>query len=559
MKRTTGILLGNSNSTTADTLPSQSTIPPTIVNGTSLNTNLPQVKKMIPVGTMVRILDTPTSRHRNPEYIGCLGEIVNIPVHPNTWYHIKIKNSNNVIIKIQATNMDIIHDPNNTNDIPPFTYASVAASAMDSSNSNNNNNGNCQTNDSIKGKIAKIKSGKFKNKKGIILRTGNGWVQIQLFFTEIIIAKRGYEIDLIVDQTEEDIKNNDQEMIGEVVEYSSNEIKQNGIITDIKDKLYIIQNPDTKEIISLPYGSFVLNSPDFLNELNNNNNNNSTNTTPKQKRRNSLECDITVKRNRSNSYPLPYNNNNNDENSSNNNNIIDLKKEAIYSETINYINTYNQQNKSKIPINWERNFYNHTNTYPSMKLTCKYCNRQIAKGNKYCWNSRCIASPAYRGNVNNNNNILQIGKNNNTSMNLNNDENDVCNILMTLKENRNKKKPHFRAMSESYVTGYNNNNSILKNINLSSILPLSQPPPPPPSILSNTPLPFNPPKIITGDNSATSSTTKPFNGFGNGSMFGNQALRISSAIYSPSNPLTNKNEGNSTNSPQLTNVENNHT
>lgn len=40
--------------------------------------------------------------------------------------------------------------------------------------------------DPAKGKVARIKKGKFAKHKGLILRTGNGWVQIELYHMSII-------------------------------------------------------------------------------------------------------------------------------------------------------------------------------------------------------------------------------------------------------------------------------------------------------------------------------------------------------------------------------------
>lgn len=315
-------------------------------------------------------------------------------------------------------------------------------------------------NDKMKNKIARVKSGKFKNKKCLILRTGNGWVQLQLFHSELIIAKRGYEIEVLLSLTEDDAKYNDRDMIGETVEYHNGGRKCIGIITGIDNekKMYIIQNSDTKEVVSLAYGSFQLHCVDFYNQID-------YGSRSQRKRTSSLDSDVVVKRNRSNTFPLPDSNE--------------------YAETINYINSFKTNNKGQGVVNWSQHFYDHNVKYPSMKSVCKYCGKAINKGNKYCWNSRCIASPAYRAPG--------------SAMKLSNDESDVCKILIGMKDHVRQIKP-LSAIPQRLRVASNRTMSESDKCIFIFIIIVSVPPP----------------------NNQVSS------------LFGNRSLKFTSAMYSSS-------------------------
>ena len=58
-------------------------------------------------GTSVKILGTENVQLRYPEFVGCIATIDKVPVHPSTWFTVKI-NHNKQTLKLQPTALKIL-------------------------------------------------------------------------------------------------------------------------------------------------------------------------------------------------------------------------------------------------------------------------------------------------------------------------------------------------------------------------------------------------------------------------------------------------------------------
>ncbi len=73
-------------------------------------------------GTRVRVNDNNNVRIRNPTLIGKIGEIIDVPQHPNTWYKIAFPDQDS-LIKFQATALSLV-------DIPPSLVGIISSPSL---------------------------------------------------------------------------------------------------------------------------------------------------------------------------------------------------------------------------------------------------------------------------------------------------------------------------------------------------------------------------------------------------------------------------------------------
>lgn len=68
-----------------------------------------QAQELLVVGTSVQILGTQNVQARFPDFIGCTATVDKVPIHPSTWFSVKL-HSTKQILKLQPTSLKIIQN-----------------------------------------------------------------------------------------------------------------------------------------------------------------------------------------------------------------------------------------------------------------------------------------------------------------------------------------------------------------------------------------------------------------------------------------------------------------
>lgn len=81
----------------------------------------PGRNKYYPIGSIVKILDTPYSQTHIPDHIGQEGEVVSLPLHPNIFYHLRIDGAEETV-KVQANCLELIKEGTIVNPTSVYIY-----------------------------------------------------------------------------------------------------------------------------------------------------------------------------------------------------------------------------------------------------------------------------------------------------------------------------------------------------------------------------------------------------------------------------------------------------
>jgi len=142
----------------------------------------PSHARALQKGGQVQILRTENVQQRAPHLIGLKGVIVEVPQHPNTWFKVRFSHGKTYTFRPSALklvkSLDGEDEPENRES---KAHGSMLLSAVDA--------------DVWINKLVRIKGGRFTGHTGRVLRSGNGWVQLQTAMGEV--AKRAYELQLL--------------------------------------------------------------------------------------------------------------------------------------------------------------------------------------------------------------------------------------------------------------------------------------------------------------------------------------------------------------------------
>lgn len=183
-----------------------------------------QQQAPLELGTKVCILTTDNVLQRAPHLIGSIGIIKEVPVHPATWYKVQFENSRVMTFRpsaleavseendekkskpskpIRRNSVDLIEsegeedmDADRSSSTPsvskPVSRRKLSESDLGGGASKSPAS---MLEDKWIGKTVRITVGRGEKLIGKVLRTGNGWVQLQTKTGEV--AKRAYELEII--------------------------------------------------------------------------------------------------------------------------------------------------------------------------------------------------------------------------------------------------------------------------------------------------------------------------------------------------------------------------
>lgn len=163
-------------------------------------------------GSKVVIIETENTLHRLPQYIGQIGIIKEAPVHPTTWFKVKFEDGVVCTFRPSAL-MHVSDDAQNTKTVGARDFRSGSEGGTSKRDESTRTHlhmgvagggvqaGNGMLLNELHGDLwvgAKVKAttGKMTGLEGIVLRSGNGWVQVELA-TYGEVAKRAHELEVV--------------------------------------------------------------------------------------------------------------------------------------------------------------------------------------------------------------------------------------------------------------------------------------------------------------------------------------------------------------------------
>ena len=178
-------------------------------NDNSSNTvpdqNINAFRDALTVGRKARIIETNNVKLRVAHLVGRIGKIVDVPVHPNTWYKVEFEDETSPV-KFQAT--ALVPLDKDDNDLFSYTkqqsdtkvtalneeteFITFDKSLYESLPSLADKDPNNWI-----GKDVIIKSGARSGHLATVMRTGNGWIQLNVTGKkgkDYMVAKRAYEL-----------------------------------------------------------------------------------------------------------------------------------------------------------------------------------------------------------------------------------------------------------------------------------------------------------------------------------------------------------------------------
>ena len=185
--------------------------------------NTHQNVALLTKGVRVKLLPTTDVMHRLPYLIGKTGIIKEIPLHHIHWY--KVELDDGTIISLRPSALQLSNDDSDnaikTDNITGGSSSEVPASNVFKLKAAVSNDSivsvSSKSGQKIKRKLlsdtdpetwvgrkVKIIKEKLVGSIGVVLRSGNGWVQVETDCIEGEIAKRAYELEIIVDESSMD-------------------------------------------------------------------------------------------------------------------------------------------------------------------------------------------------------------------------------------------------------------------------------------------------------------------------------------------------------------------
>ena len=186
--------------------------------------------QMLQQGARVIIVKTDNVVQRAPEMIGQVGEIKAVPQHPNTWFKVKLSNGRVFTLRPSALRLatgkdkdkdkakggsTVAADAGRAEQLDGDTAATSARAAdsmtatVDPAQQSANNTSpdellSATEANSWTGRQVMVKVGKNYGTVGVVLGSGNGWVQLRTKKGEI--AKRAYELELVASEADAQAK-----------------------------------------------------------------------------------------------------------------------------------------------------------------------------------------------------------------------------------------------------------------------------------------------------------------------------------------------------------------
>jgi len=183
--------------------------------------NAHQNVALLTKGVRVQVLPTTDVMHRLPYLIGKTGIIKETPLHHIHWY--KVELDDGTVISLRPSALQLSNDDSD-NAIKTDNSTGGSGSEVAASNvfklkavASNDSIVSSKSGQKIKRKLlsdtdpetwvgrkVKIIKEKLVGSIGVVLRSGNGWVQVETDCIEGEIAKRAYELEIIVDESSMD-------------------------------------------------------------------------------------------------------------------------------------------------------------------------------------------------------------------------------------------------------------------------------------------------------------------------------------------------------------------
>lgn len=166
------------------------------------------LSRTLKYGSKVVILPTENVEQRVPQYVGMEGTVVDVPVHPATWF--KVQFANGVILTFRPSALRLVTEDghlSNENLVfqKPKKKDGVESPHQVRQPSKPHNLPNPLTTSALTSvdpttwvnKKVRIAGGKYNGQVALVKSSGNGWVQLVSNFGEI--AKRATELTLLAD------------------------------------------------------------------------------------------------------------------------------------------------------------------------------------------------------------------------------------------------------------------------------------------------------------------------------------------------------------------------
>lgn len=141
-------------------------------------------------GVSVVILSTENTIHRFPEMVGAVGIIHEVPVHPITWFKVGFPSGKIYTFRPSCFKLNDGSEEIKQTVKLPTSFAinhNIKKLLI-----NKDKDQHIDTDFSI-GMSVSIKSGEFTGEKGEVVRTSNGWIQVQTSLGKV--AKRSHELE----------------------------------------------------------------------------------------------------------------------------------------------------------------------------------------------------------------------------------------------------------------------------------------------------------------------------------------------------------------------------
>ena len=183
--------------------------------------NANQNVTLLTKGARVQLLPTTDVMHRLPYLIGKTGIIKETPLHHIHWY--KVELDDGTIISLRPSALQLSNDDsdnaiktNNSNggsssEVPASNVFKLKAIASNDSIVSSKSGQKIKRKllsdtdpETWVGRKVKIIKEKLVGSIGVVLRSGNGWVQVETDCIEGEIAKRAYELEIILDESSMD-------------------------------------------------------------------------------------------------------------------------------------------------------------------------------------------------------------------------------------------------------------------------------------------------------------------------------------------------------------------